>query len=124
MTTSPEPAQDPGSCSIRGFRRLACRTPRSPLPTLAGARAADGAPGGPRVSRSGRVAILERPLVPESPRRNQRGWVDRVWQVYAAAGGLAALAYLLVGAGAGKGPAFSLIGISSLVAVLMGIRLH
>ncbi len=76
------------------------------------------------MSGSGEVAILDRPLVPESPQRNRRGWVDRVWQVYAAAGGLAALAYLLVGADGGKGPAFSMIGISSLVAILMGIRLH
>src|SRR2546427_3334497 len=76
------------------------------------------------MSGSGEVAILDRPPVPESPPRNRHGWVDRVWQVYAAAGGLAALAYLLVGASAGKGPAFTMLGISSLVAVLVGIHLY
>src|SRR5437879_10544241 len=76
------------------------------------------------MSGPGEVAILDPPPVPDSPQRNRRGWVDRVWQFYAAAGGLAALAYLLLGAGAGKGPTFSMIGISSMVAVLVGSRLH
>jgi PAS domain S-box-containing protein len=70
------------------------------------------------------VATLNRPLAPDSHQRNRRAWADRAWSVYAAAGGLAAVGYLLLGAGAGKGPYFNLIGLSSLVAILTGIRLH
>ena len=48
----------------------------------------------------------------------------RAWQLYLAAGGLAAVLYLAVPTFNAKGPFFNLIGISSVVAIVAGIRLH
>jgi PAS domain S-box-containing protein len=48
----------------------------------------------------------------------------RAWQLYLAAGGMAAVLYLTVPTLNEKGPFFNLIGISSVVAIAAGIRLH
>src|SRR5712664_942049 len=48
----------------------------------------------------------------------------RAWQLYLAAGALAAVLYLFVPTLGEKGPFFNLIGISSVVAIAAGVRLH
>src|SRR2546429_6286058 len=48
----------------------------------------------------------------------------RAWQLYLAAGGMAAVLYLIVPTLNEKGPFFNLIGISSVVAIVAGVRLH
>src|SRR5438309_7575044 len=48
----------------------------------------------------------------------------RAWQLYLAAGGLAVVLYLAVPTLNEKGPFFNLIGMSSVVAIAAGIRLH
>src|SRR2546430_15801546 len=48
----------------------------------------------------------------------------RAWQLYLAAGALAAMLYLFVPTLGEKGPFFNLIGISSVVAIVAGVRLH
>src|SRR5437879_2470907 len=48
----------------------------------------------------------------------------RAWQLYLVAGGVAAVLYLFVPTLGAKGPFFNLIGISSVVAIVAGVRLH
>jgi PAS domain S-box-containing protein len=70
------------------------------------------------------VATLNGPVAPDSQHPNQKVWADRAWQLYVALGGLATIVYLLAGASAGKRAYFTLVTLSSVVAILTGIRLH
>ena len=87
-------------------------------------------PAGP--TTAARPAAGPRPgasLTPGSnPGRNpapgEGGLAASVWEMYAAAGGLAAVLYLVLPSWSGKGPAFSLIGLSSVLAIFAGVRLN
>ncbi len=48
----------------------------------------------------------------------------KTWKIYAAAGGLAATLYMAVPSWSGKGPTFTMIGLSSVLAILAGVRLN
>src|SRR5437588_442604 len=77
-----------------------------------------------RLSGPGRVATLSRPVTPDAQHHNKGAWADRAWRLYVALGGLATIVYLLAGASAGKRAYFTLATLSSVVAILTGIRLH
>jgi len=52
------------------------------------------------------------------------GWRNRVWVAYLAVGGLLTAAYLWLPAVKGSGPLINLLGLSSSVAIAVGIYLH
>src|SRR2546423_875048 len=109
---SRDPAPDPGCCStvVSGGTHVGQPGHRSPPFLLPSAHSL---PGTTYMSRSGKVATLDRPLAPESHHRHQGTLADKAWRLYVALGGLATLAYLLAGRTPGKRAYFTLIGLSS-----------
>ena len=51
-------------------------------------------------------------------------WRNRVWAVYLAVAGALMLTYLFFPPLAGNGPLINVLGLSGVVAIVVGIRMH